>query len=149
MKYEKYIGTKIISASPMKRGEYNKYRGWNIPENENPEDEGYFLIYSDGYESWSPKKQFEDDYRKSGSMNFGHALELLKSGEKVARKGWNSKDMFLFLTHGEDLTTCICREDTPPCVDSICMKTAENRIVIGWIPTQADMFAEDWEIINY
>ncbi|MDE5791988.1 MAG: DUF2829 domain-containing protein [Oscillospiraceae bacterium] len=29
------------------------------------------------------------------------------------------------------------------------MRTAENRIVIAWIPTQADMFAEDWEIINY
>ncbi len=59
----KYVGTKIIEAKEMNRGNYNKYRGWTIPENENPNDEGYLVRYSDGYESWSPKKQFEDAYR--------------------------------------------------------------------------------------
>lgn len=52
----KYVGTKIIEAKEMNRGDYNKYRGWTIPENENPNDEGYLVRYSDGYESWSPKK---------------------------------------------------------------------------------------------
>ncbi|MGN0515108.1 MAG: hypothetical protein ACI4GD_12605 [Lachnospiraceae bacterium] len=56
---EQYIGTKIIEAEPMTRGEYNYYRGWVIPENENPKDEGYHVRYSDGYESWSPLKQFD------------------------------------------------------------------------------------------
>ena len=37
----KYIGTKLTEAEPMTRGDYNKYRGWTIPRNENPEDEGY------------------------------------------------------------------------------------------------------------
>ena len=51
IKMDKYIGTKIIEAKSMNRGDYNKYRGWDIPENENPDDEGYLVKYSDGYES--------------------------------------------------------------------------------------------------
>lgn len=61
---KKYIGTKMIQAKPMNRGEYNKYRGWEIPSNENPTDEGYLVKYEDGYESWSPKEVFENAYRE-------------------------------------------------------------------------------------
>ena len=63
---KEYVGTKKIEAKEMTRGEYNHYRGWTIPENENPADEGYLVRYSDGYESWSPKKQFEEAYRECG-----------------------------------------------------------------------------------
>ena len=61
---KQYVGTKMIHAEPMTRGEYNQYRGWQIPENENPEDEGYHIVYPDGYESWSPQKQFDEAYRR-------------------------------------------------------------------------------------
>lgn len=61
---KKYVGTKVIEAENMSRGDYNQYRGWEIPENEDPRDEGYIVKYSDGYESWSPKKQFEESYRE-------------------------------------------------------------------------------------
>ncbi len=148
MNFEKYIGTKQIEAKPMTRGEYNQYRGWSIPADENPDDEGYLVKYNDGYISWSPKKQFEEAYRESGSMNFGHALEMLKLGYRVARTGWNSRNMFLFLAKGEDLTNCICSENMPPCVDSICMKTAYDKICVGWLASQTDMLAEDWEVIE-
>ena len=57
-----YIGVKEIDAKPMTRGEYNKYRGWTIPADENPDDEGYLVKYSDEYESWSPKNVFEEAY---------------------------------------------------------------------------------------
>lgn len=30
-------------------------------------------------------------------MNFGKAIEALKEGKKVARKGWNGKGMYLWL----------------------------------------------------
>ena len=59
-----YIGVKVVAAEPMSRGEYNEYRGWEIPSDENPEDEGYHIRYTDGYESWCPKKQFDEAYRK-------------------------------------------------------------------------------------
>ena len=33
-------------------------------------------------------------------MNFGEALELLKKGKKVARKGWNGKKQYIQLATG-------------------------------------------------
>ena len=92
---EKYIGTKQIEAEPMTRGDYNKYRGWEIPADEDPADEGYLVKYPDGYISWSPKKQFEEAYRKSGEMSFGHAVEIMKKGGRVQRSGWNGKNALL------------------------------------------------------
>ena len=41
---QQYVGTKIIKAEPMTRGEYNQYRGWQIPENEDSADEGYHVV---------------------------------------------------------------------------------------------------------
>jgi hypothetical protein len=61
---EKYIGTKILLAQPETLGEYNVRRGWTIPENENPDRAGYFVEYSDGYVSWSPKEVFEEAYQR-------------------------------------------------------------------------------------
>ena len=34
-----YIEVKVVEAAPMSRGEYNAYRGWKIPSDENPADE--------------------------------------------------------------------------------------------------------------
>ena len=62
MKEKTYIGVKLIKAEPMTRGEYNKKRGWTIPKDENPKDEGYVVQYDNGYVSWSPKDVFEKAY---------------------------------------------------------------------------------------
>ena len=59
-----YIGTKLIKAEPMNLGDYNKFKGWTIPTNENPEKKGYKVKYSDDYISWSPKEVFEKAYMK-------------------------------------------------------------------------------------
>ena len=55
-----YIGVKIVKAKFMTRGDYNKFKGWTIPADENPADEGYLVRYPDGYISWCPHKQFEE-----------------------------------------------------------------------------------------
>ena len=67
-----YIGTKVVHAVPMTRGGYNNLRGWDVPSNEDPEDEGYLVQYTDGgqaivegfdgYISWSPRDVFEGSY---------------------------------------------------------------------------------------
>lgn len=67
-----YIGTKIIQAKPMSRSEYNQYRGWALPADEDRSDEGFLVEYLDGgqsnhpdhkgYISWSPKEVFEQAY---------------------------------------------------------------------------------------
>lgn len=155
-----YIGTKMIQAKPMTRGDYNKYRGWQIPADENPEDEGYLVKYKDGYESWSPKEAFEEAYRESTGLTFGVALELLKRGEKVARIGWNGKGMFLVMTEGSEVPTEKMRNDVTrgyyekegkdavkicPHID---MKAADGTMTIGWVASQVDMLAEDWLIVG-
>lgn len=157
---KQYIGTKMIQAKPMNRLEYNKYRGWEIPTDENPEDEGYLVKYEDGYESWSPKEVFEKAYRESYGLTFGVALELLKKGEKVARIGWNGKGMFLVLTEGSEVTTENMRnevtreyyksvnEDKVKICGHIDMKAADGSMVIGWLASQTDMLAEDWVIVE-
>jgi len=70
---KKYVGTKTLFAKPMTRGDYNTYRGWTLPANENPADEGYVVEYEDGgkandsrhagYISWSPADVFERTYK--------------------------------------------------------------------------------------
>jgi hypothetical protein len=57
-----YIGTKVLSAEPMTRGEYNELRGWTPPEGEDQDVAGYHVVYPDGYESWSPQDAFEEAY---------------------------------------------------------------------------------------
>ena len=164
---KKYIGTKIIEAKPMNRGDYNKYRGWQIPANENPEDDGYLVKYSDDYESWSPKEQFDKAYRCfEDGMEFSKAIELLKLGYRLARKGWNGKKMCIFLTKGSDVEyknlkehnqnalVCARSEDIKNedqlvhISDHIDMIAADGSITIGWQPSQVDMLAEDWEIVQ-
>lgn len=70
----KYKCHKIVGARPMTLGDYNKYRGWDIPENEVPDTAGYLVEYAVvegeipvhpdhlGYISWSPAEQFESGY---------------------------------------------------------------------------------------
>ena len=80
-------------------------------------------------------------------MNFGQAIETLKSGKNVARAGWNGKGLHSFLVRGEDLSD-IFDPDSCECVDSIGMKTAQDTLVIGWLASQTDMLAEDWVIVD-
>ena len=149
--FESYIGTKRIDAEPMTRGDYNKYRGWTIPADENPADEGYLVRYSDGYESWSPKSTFEATYKKSGEMNFGHAIELLKLGCKMARKGWNGKNQYV------ELATNISYKNADGEIINCEHESIGNKalafvgtsgIQMGWLASQADILAEDWIIIE-
>jgi len=147
---KKFIGTKMIEAKEMTRGDYNMYRGWKIPADENPADEGYLVRYSDGYESWSPKKQFEEAYRDCQGMTFGIAIELLKKGCKVARSGWNGKGMFLLYVPSEKwgiidkIGLAIPKGNLLPWIG---MKTADGKFV-PWLASQTDMLAEDWVIVE-
>ena len=77
----KYIGIKLVEAEPMTRGAYNEYRGWTIPENENPDDEGYLVKYSDGYESWCPKNQFEEFNTPVGESLLTDTVPLMTSAD--------------------------------------------------------------------
>jgi len=159
-----YVGTKLINAVPMNRQDYNIYRGWELPEDENGYDEGFLVEYLDGgesnhkdhkgYISWSPAPVFWNAYKASGEMSFGMAVEVLKRGFKVKRTGWNGKSMFLFLVSGSKF-----KVNRPPLLGiypegtdvtyqpHIDMKTAQDTVV-PWLASQSDVLAEDWEIVE-
>lgn len=87
-------------------------------------------------------------------MNFGDALDRIKSGEKVARLGWNGKDMFLFLVPGSTFKVNrapllgIYPEGTEINYHAhIDMKTADGQIV-PWLASQTDVLAEDWVVVS-
>ena len=170
MKY--FITTRSVQAKPMNRQEYNTLRGWQLPDNERPDDDGYLVVNSgvternvdgfDGYVSWLPKLAFEEQY-KDDNLNFGQAVEFVKQGKKVARKGWNGKGMYLLLVVGECVTEQIndCYGDPEryevgadgyekgqsiPVLNAIYMKTADNKLV-PWLASQTDMLSEDWQIV--
>ena len=160
----RYFGTKEIIAKPMTRQEYNDYRGWTLPDDEDGTDEGYLVEYVDGggtnhpdhegYISWSPAGVFNAAYQASGSMTFGHALEALKRGSRVARAGWNGKGMFVFLVNGSTFTVnrepllSIMGEGTQVNYHAhVDMKTADGQVV-PWLCSQTDMLAADWCIVD-
>ena len=156
-----YIRMHQVEAEPMTRGDYNKFRGWTIPANENPADAGYKVTYPDGYVSWCPKAQFEAAGRPCDGMTFGMAIEAMKRGKKVARRGWNGKGMWLCvpLCEGpqEIPANGICGKPnaeyalqnggTVKVMPYITMKAADGSIVMGWLASQTDMLAEDWIIL--
>ena len=87
-------------------------------------------------------------------MNFGQALEALKSGKRVSREGWNGKGMFLFLVPGSTFKVNrapllgIYPEGTEINYHAhVDMKTVQGDIV-PWLCSQTDMLAEDWGTVD-
>lgn len=161
---KQYIGVKLINAKPMTRAEYNTFRGWDLPTNENGADEGFLVEYLDGgapntpdyagYVSWSPAEVFYNAYGPTDGMSFGLAVEALKKGFKVARAGWNGKGMFLYYVPAASypaqrnaLGTMVGQfpDDMVPYGAYIAMKTAQNNVV-PWLASQTDVLANDWSI---
>lgn len=68
-------------------------------------------------------------------MNFGDAIEMLKQGERVARKGWNGKGMWLALQ--------VPDANSKMTLPYIYMKTADDQQV-PWLASQTDVLSEDW-----
>ena len=127
----------------MNLGFYNQFRWWKIPENENPEREGYLVQYPDGYISWSPKEVFEEAYRENGQMNFGHALEFLKQGKRVCRSGWNDK-IFVFMRSPDNEKYAEVQIQLPASL----YLYANGKIISEWTCSQENMFAEDWMVLD-
>lgn len=86
---------KTVKAVPMNRKDYNDLRGWSVPSDENPEDEGYLVEYQDdghknvegfdGYISWSPKDVFEKGYRLSETFTDRLKIEMEDLEEKCEK----------------------------------------------------------------
>lgn len=162
-----FIGTKLIQARPMTRAEYNEYREWTLPADEDGSDAGMLVEYIDGgkgnhpdhsgYISWSPLDVFNRAYKPCNGLSFSDALNALKTGHKVARQGWNGKGMWLTLVHA------VAESDMPDMrvgylatgenlyglkrLPWIGMRTTDMCFV-PWLASQTDMLADDWTVVK-
>jgi hypothetical protein len=87
-------------------------------------------------------------------FDFGIAIYHLKRGARVARDGWNGKNMFLYLVPGSTFVVNrapllgIYPEGTAIRYHAhIDMKTAGGDCV-PWLASQTDMLAEDWRLVE-
>lgn len=115
-----------------------------------------------------------------GKGTFGMAIEAVKHGKKIARKGWNGKGMFVFMRPEDELSVDMIVNKVKSLPDSVkkfftakcawnekesktevspenikvkftaylCMYAADGSIVNGWLASQTDILAEDWQIVE-
>ena len=152
MKMKTYIGTKIIEAAPAIRMGGKVYeKDQPIPKSMDPEENGYKVRYADGYESFSPKAVFEEAYRPIDGMNFGLAIEAMKKGKKCRRAGWNGKNQHIELASAISYTSpegVIVNAEHDAIGNKAIAFCGTSGIQMGWLASQADMLADDWEIVE-
>lgn len=175
MEQQRYIGVKMVMAVAMTRGAFIDHTHQSKLNQGTREDEGYLVEYLDGgkpnypdkhdnFISWCPKEQFENANRPADGMTFGMAVEAMKQGQRVARAGWNGKDMWLAYMSAmslpafntldterkvNDCTAKWIGEDTPLNTNAyIAMWTASKEWQPGWLASQSDMLSDDWVIVG-
>lgn len=86
----------------------------------------------------------------SMSFDFGSAIQMMKAGKRVRRRGWNGKNQYI------ELATSISYKNAQGEVINVEHEAIGNKAIafcgtsgvqMGWLASQADMLAEDWEIV--
>lgn len=84
-------------------------------------------------------------------MYFGEAIEAIKQGKKAKRSGWNGKNQYI------ELATAISYKNASGEVINVEHENIGNKAIafvgtsgvqMGWLASQADMLADDWECIE-
>ncbi|MBQ8503318.1 MAG: DUF2829 domain-containing protein [Clostridia bacterium] len=91
------------------------------------------------------------------TFTFGEAIRRLKNGQKVARKGWNGRGMFVVYQKGYP-QGIPCNKQTAEAWGLnegdpfICNPYLQIKNVNGshsmWVPSIGDILAEDWYIVE-
>lgn len=112
------------------------------------------------------------------NQSFGQAHYATKLGKRVAREGWNGKNMFVFQRPADEIPLKMvvqlvkslpqsvkdffhfnCKNENGDAIPLeqgkpvkfsayLCMYAADGSIVNGWIPSQTDLQATDWCILD-
>ena len=147
---ETFISQKEVIRVPMTRQQYNDYRGWKLPEDEDGEDEGYLIEYLDGsqsnheahqgYISWTPKDVSDRNcISTSGPFDVGMALKHLQNGNQVSRQGWNGPGQYISRNDPHDHS----RMSLPYLY--IATVTGDK---VPWLASQTDLLAKDWFLVK-
>lgn len=107
-----------------------------------------FYMHSDGRERFT---KIIGDPMDTQSLTFGQAIEAMKAGKKVARHGWNGKNQHIELATRISYMTAygvfvnVEHEAIGNNAISFC---GTSGVQMGWLASQADMLADDWEIVE-
>ena len=128
-------------------------------EGDHKANKGDFIVKGTNGEFYPVKPEiFENIYSDvlNSQFDFGTAIALMKLGYKVCRTGWNGKGMYLWHVpeatvpkewiKDKGLLEAIGENESMECLGFIRMKTADGKILSGWLASQTDMLSEDWEI---
>lgn len=84
-------------------------------------------------------------------MRFGQAIEMAKDGAAIRRAGWNDKNQYV------ELATCISYKNSVgeivnadhAAIGSCALAfIGTSGMQLGWLASQADMLADDWETVS-
>lgn len=115
--------------------------GWLLAANKLPyKDKEYNALMSGHNLRSQTQKQCVD-------MNFGQALDRIKSGTRVGRSGWEGKNMWLVLVKASSYYVGIRSCANAELLPWIGMRTADNKFV-HWLASQDDIMAEDWLVVS-
>lgn len=83
-------------------------------------------------------------------MDFGESIRCMKQGKRVARKGWNGKNQYIELA--TKISYVNASDETVNAEHSAIGNKAiafvgTSGVQLGWLASQADMLAEDWETV--
>lgn len=162
-----YVGTKVINGTAMNRQDYNDFRGWALPDDEDGNDTGYLVEYVnggkantcefEGYVSWSPEEIFDGAYNESGEMTFGDATLMAEQGIKVSRKGWAGSDLYLMIMRGypEGVPANEATAEAHGVEIGSIIKIRPYWVIVNpkgevstWAPSGSDSLAKDWGIYS-
>jgi len=140
---KQYIGTKMIQAEPATREEFAAVKRnaadqpGTLKKPIDPMEDGYMVIYPDGYISWSPKDVFNEAYREATGVSFGLALEAMKQGKGARLPQWKPD--------------VVIRAQFP---DEHSKMTAPYLYVesrfgrVPWKETMIELFSDAWEVVE-
>lgn len=86
-------------------------------------------------------------------MDFGTAFDFAKRGRKIARNGWNGKDMFVYHVDGnkypaqQEAIKGEFIDDMVPYHPYLALKAAQG-VISTWVPSITDLYAEDWVLVE-
>lgn len=84
-------------------------------------------------------------------MDFGDAIKLLKQGKRVKREGWNGKNQYIELATKISYINAnkeIINAEHEAIGNKAIAFVGTSGVQLGWLASQADMLAEDWNIVE-
>lgn len=165
----------VISGSPENEQFYKMTPGGNISLS--TINKAAAEQFTDGAEFYVDFKKSDENETfdapetpKTEQLTFGAALEALKSGKSITREFWGDNKMSVFLNKGsidvaehhrknresenffvEGIKFELFRNGdtgTVTRLPNLVKNSYTGSIITGWLPSQADVLANDWLVID-